>query len=130
MNRNISSIKLITNLQHMSRAASTCKKKKNPIELSVKSIRSEIENMSGVFTISSLYAPAPAHTHRLQPNCIIPPWNSSFPITNRSGNVAPLNFTCNFSSNPPPGMSYFYQQFFKHVFVFCLLRKYWCILLW
>lgn len=59
--------------------------------------------MSGVFTISSLYAPAPAHTHRLQPNCIIPPWNSSFPITNRSGNVAPLNFTCNFSSNPPPG---------------------------
>ncbi|XP_049407220.1 uncharacterized protein At4g13200, chloroplastic isoform X2 [Solanum stenotomum] len=63
--------------------------------------------MSGVFTISSLYSPAPSPTpsptHRLQRNCIIPPWNSSFPTTNRSGNVAPLTFTCNFSSNPPPG---------------------------
>ncbi|XP_015159347.1 probable thylakoid lumen protein sll1769 isoform X2 [Solanum tuberosum] len=58
--------------------------------------------MSGVFTISSLYSPAPSPTHRLQRNCIIPPWNSSFPTTNRSGNVAPLTFTCNFSSNPPP----------------------------
>ncbi|KAK4706752.1 hypothetical protein R3W88_033716 [Solanum pinnatisectum] len=62
--------------------------------------------MSGVFTISSLYSPSPAPspspTHRLQRNCIMPPWNSSFPTTNRSGNVAPLTFTCNFSSNPPP----------------------------
>ncbi|KAK6780391.1 hypothetical protein RDI58_022575 [Solanum bulbocastanum] len=60
--------------------------------------------MSGVFTISSLYSPSPSPspTHRLQRNCIIPPWNSSFPTINRSGNVAPLTFTCNFSSNPPP----------------------------
>ncbi|KAJ8534589.1 hypothetical protein K7X08_016317 [Anisodus acutangulus] len=59
--------------------------------------------MSGVFTISpssSLYSPSTQSKPRLQRCCIIPTWNSSLPITNKS--VPPLNFSSG-PGVPPPG---------------------------
>ncbi|CAN4093638.1 unnamed protein product [Withania somnifera] len=58
--------------------------------------------MSGVATISSLYARPPTQLKPLlQRRCITATWNSPGPTTNKS--VPPLTFTCNFSSGSPPG---------------------------